>query len=67
MVYTDGVTEAMNPGDELYSSERLLQLVAQTDLSSAEGILETIVGDVERFEAGADRADDLTVLALRRN
>ena len=65
LAYTDGVTEAMNPADELYSCARLERLIAETSFDSAEQALETVIADVERFEAGAERADDITVLALR--
>jgi serine phosphatase RsbU (regulator of sigma subunit) len=65
LAFTDGVTEAMNGTQELYSDQRLEQLFAATDSGSSKRVLETVIADVELFEAGAERADDITVLALR--
>ena len=66
---TDGVTEAMNRAQDLYGSARLLQVlkVAQgRDLGAGEMLVQ-VRDDVARFVAGADPADDLTLLMLRWN
>jgi len=66
---TDGITEAMNRAQDLYGGERLLQVlkVAQgRDLGAGE-MLAQVLHDVARFVAGADPADDLTLLLLRWN
>lgn len=64
-LYTDGVTEAMNPAGELYSEERL-----EKNLSSLAGrdITETIhevTDSVHRFADGAAQSDDITMLMIR--
>lgn len=63
-LYTDGVTEAMNPVEELYSEERLLRTVAGLcpgDLHTA--VLE-VVNDVKSFAATAPQSDDITVMLV---
>ncbi len=66
---TDGVTEAMNQAQDLYGGERLLRVLeaAQGSDPGAGELLAQVSDDVARFVAGADPADDLTLLMLRWN
>ncbi|MFT7618883.1 MAG: serine phosphatase RsbU (regulator of sigma subunit) [Planctomycetota bacterium] len=63
--YTDGVTEAMNNDEALYSTSRLQTLIAESTLSCAEDALRIVIEDVRRFEEGAEQADDVTILTLK--
>jgi phosphoserine phosphatase RsbU/P len=66
-VFTDGVVEAMNAEGEAYSTERLeTQLRAAID-ASPESVATTIKVSVDTFASGAPKADDVTILALRRH
>lgn len=63
---TDGVTEAQNPGRELYGHSRLTALLARLPQDAAPGrVVEVIREDVGAFAAGAEPADDVTILVLR--
>ena len=63
---TDGVVEAMNDAGELYSPERLeAQLRAAID-AAPEAMVHAIKLDVDAFTGGAPKADDVTMLAVRR-
>lgn len=65
LLYTDGVTEAMNPGRELFSESRLTRAARNINaLSASEGVA-AIHDAVTRFSAGATQSDDLTLLLLR--
>jgi sigma-B regulation protein RsbU (phosphoserine phosphatase) len=65
VLYTDGVTEAANPQQALYSDERLLEtLLRDSAGQSARGIIDLVRADVETFVAGAEPSDDITMLAL---
>jgi sigma-B regulation protein RsbU (phosphoserine phosphatase) len=65
LLYTDGVTEAMNKGKELFGEDRLLALAGdQTGLGPKE-LVERLLGAVHHFAGGAEQSDDITVLALR--
>ncbi len=68
-LYTDGVTEALNRTRNLYSDERLLNLVNQDDVQSMDvtSLLNRVKQDVDDFAEGADQADDITMLAVRYN
>jgi adenylate cyclase len=66
-VVTDGVTEAMNREDELYGSARVEAILPRLARAPAAAVdvVEGLRSDVDAFAAGADPADDLTILALR--
>jgi sigma-B regulation protein RsbU (phosphoserine phosphatase) len=63
--YTDGVTEARSPRDELFTRDRLQTLFGMSSESPAE-LLDRIQSDLFRFVGGAARNDDVTMLAVRR-
>ncbi len=64
IVYTDGVTEAVNAAGELYSHANLMATVRSCSSLSAEGITMEVLGSVKLFSLGIPQADDITVLAL---
>jgi len=66
LVYTDGVTEAMNQARDLFGEERLLEALAQRASLSAEKLTECVVEKVENFVQEAERSDDITLLAIKR-
>ncbi len=65
---TDGITEAMNTGGELYGTQRLRGVLEQ--VGPAEGanmVVHRVRQDVAAFVKDAEPSDDLTVLVLRWN
>jgi sigma-B regulation protein RsbU (phosphoserine phosphatase) len=65
LLYTDGVTEALDPGEALYTEERLERLLKSTSAGTAEERVATTIGDVWKYKADAEQSDDVTVLALQ--
>lgn len=63
--YTDGLTEAMSVHEEEYGQSRLEQALLAGGGKSARETLEHLLGEVGRFEEGAPRGDDQTLLVLR--
>lgn len=63
--FTDGVTEAFNPQDELFSDDRLHGVLQEVNGKSAPEIIEAVMTAVESFAQDAPRADDITMLAVR--
>ncbi len=65
-VVTDGATEAMNPKREFFTSERLRASLTwmPADVDPI-ALVAKLHEDVNRFAAGAEPADDITLLALR--
>ena len=66
LLYTDGVTEAENAGRALYSRQRLAAALAKAPTVDAQSLVRAVMDDLRRFVGGAEQADDLTLLALRR-
>ena len=64
LLYTDGVTEAMDSRERLYSDQRLEQFLASNRGSSPRQIIGDLVSDVRHFAGGAPQSDDITALAL---
>jgi sigma-B regulation protein RsbU (phosphoserine phosphatase) len=65
---TDGVTEAMNPADELMGLERVAgALTLLNGDVTPQQTIEVLKSAVERFAAGADPSDDITMIAVRWN
>ncbi|MCT0226045.1 PP2C family protein-serine/threonine phosphatase [Synechococcus sp. CS-1328] len=66
ILYSDGVTEAMNQLSELYGDERLLNLINGHTCETANEIAAKILDDVHAFVDGAERSDDITILVVNR-
>jgi serine phosphatase RsbU (regulator of sigma subunit)/CHASE2 domain-containing sensor protein len=65
---TDGVTEAMNPEDELMGLDRVAQSLALLKGEvSPQQTVDLLKAAVARFAAGADASDDITIVAVRWN
>ena len=65
LAFTDGVTEAQDTAHALYSGARLERLLAAAPATDAKAVVDFVRDDVHRFAAGAEQADDITLLAVR--
>src|SRR5499426_948711 len=65
LLYTDGVTEAIDLSETLYSDQRLAQFLETNRRSAPRQIIGDLVSDVRQFAGAAPQSDDITVLALR--
>ena len=66
VLVSDGVPEAMNPAGEMFGRTRLGRLLATMPAGlSAEQRVKAVNDEVRRFAAGADMADDVTILVVR--
>ena len=66
VMYTDGVTEAMNDQWEQFGTERLETIVKQHSKTSSQTLAEEILKAVRQFTYDASQSDDITLLILRR-
>lgn len=62
-LYTDGVTEALNPEREQFSPQRLQRLLSEAAGDSPQALIDRVVQAVRGFAADAPQSDDLTILA----
>jgi sigma-B regulation protein RsbU (phosphoserine phosphatase) len=65
VLFSDGVSEAMNVADEFYGEERLLALLSRNAGASAGDVVRRVLDDIRAFTAGAKQSDDITVVAAR--
>lgn len=66
LMYTDGITEAMNPQGDLFGVERLDQVLSESECGmSAASAMKEVETAVAQFAAGHPQQDDQTMLALR--
>lgn len=65
LLYTDGVTEAMDAAEAFYGEERLLEVAARAGAQGSRPLLEAVNRGVADFARGAAQADDITLLCLR--
>jgi len=66
LITTDGVEEAMNPAEDLYTAERLLELV-KNGPAQAEALGKHLLEDVRRHANGRPQSDDITIMTFGRN
>jgi sigma-B regulation protein RsbU (phosphoserine phosphatase) len=65
VLFSDGVSEAMNPDEDFYGEERLLAALATPSGATAAETVTRLMDDVRAFTAGAKQSDDITILAAR--
>ena len=65
VLFTDGVTEAMDPDEQLFGVPRLKQVLTGQLECPLEQLQKCVLEAVENFTRGARQADDLTLLIVR--
>lgn len=66
LLFTDGVTEAMNESKELYGEKRLMDFMAQHRSAKPKELLSLIFEDLVRYRGEEPQSDDITMLAFCR-
>jgi len=67
VLYSDGVTEAMNKEEKLFTEERLLKSLREVNGHPPDELIKKILADTHGFAADAPQSDDITILALKYN
>ncbi len=65
IMFTDGVSEAMNPFSQEFSEERLEKIALSTSQFTSNETLQKIKEEIEKFVEGAPQSDDLTMMIIR--
>jgi phosphoserine phosphatase RsbU/P len=65
ILFSDGVTEAADPDDELFGVARLREALAGRHDSPLDRLQKAVFDSVEKFSRGASQADDITLLLVR--
>jgi sigma-B regulation protein RsbU (phosphoserine phosphatase) len=67
VVYTDGVTEAVDGEEKLFTEERMLKSLDGAALHEPEELLKNLKKDIDTFTGDTPQFDDITMLCLKRN
>jgi anti-anti-sigma factor len=65
LIYTDGVTEAMNVSREQYGEERLLDMIKQYGHLHPQAFIQKLETDIKKFTGGNPQNDDITIVAIK--
>jgi phosphoserine phosphatase RsbU/P len=66
VVYSDGITEAMNEFEEEYEENRLVNLLLELQDRSPDNIIETILKSVNEFSGKTEPMDDKTIVVIKK-
>jgi sigma-B regulation protein RsbU (phosphoserine phosphatase) len=64
LIFTDGVTEAMDVDDQLYGEPRVIEHFQSAPAEGLDALVASTLASVESFAGEAPQADDITILAL---
>jgi len=67
VLYTDGVTDALNADGEEFGEQRLFDVVTASARGNAEEILWSITGALAGFIGDTEQADDVTCVVIKRD
>ncbi len=65
-LYTDGLSEAVNPSGREYGTARLSPILSRCRETAPGRLIEACLEDLSNFRDGAPKNDDLTVMAIHR-
>ncbi len=65
LIYTDGITEAMNQRRELFGEERLLDIVHNHSNTQPQQFIEKLTDEILSFTQGFEQNDDITLVAIK--
>jgi sigma-B regulation protein RsbU (phosphoserine phosphatase) len=65
VLFSDGVTEAADPEEQMYGVPRLTEVLTGQHDAPLDQLQKRVVDSVEKFARGASQADDITLLFIR--
>ena len=65
IVYTDGLTDAVNSNDELYGESRIIDFL--NNHTFEDKVITKLLQDIDRFAGTEDQFDDITLVLLDRH
>ena len=65
VMFTDGISEAMNKKGEEFSDETLEKLSLELAEETSENIIKHIQNEVQKFTDGASQSDDITLVVIK--
>ena len=66
VVYSDGITEAMNPNDDMFGEERLVKLIQENSKKGCRELERIILKAIQDFTEGRAQTDDMTMVIVQK-
>lgn len=66
VVYSDGITEAMNPRDQMFGEESLIELIRENAPRGCANLEESILRSIDDFTEGMSQTDDMTMIIVQK-
>ena len=66
VLYTDGVTEALDANGDEFGLERMIQSVRASASEGAQGVITRLTDDVRNFVGSHPQHDDITLIVIRK-
>ena len=66
VVYSDGLTDAQNPREELFGTERLLEIIRREAPSGSQALEQQFLKAIEEFTQGMPQTDDITFVVVEK-
>ncbi len=67
VIYSDGITEAVNPEEEDFDEWRLEEVIKKYSNKTSQEIIDKIIKEVKNFTSNDFQQDDMTLLVVKRN
>ena len=65
VLFSDGVSEAINPDEGFYGEDRLLRTLAACSGATPKDTVTRVLADVRAFAAGAKQSDDIALVVAQ--
>lgn len=65
IIYSDGVTEAVDESGELFGMERFVDILGREEHATANDLVQSVLTEVRSFSGDLPLSDDLTLIVLR--
>jgi sigma-B regulation protein RsbU (phosphoserine phosphatase) len=66
VIYSDGITDAADGGEEEFGLERLQAIIDRNRHVSAQELVRCIIGEVEKYAGDTPQTDDMTLVVIKR-
>lgn len=67
VLYTDGITEAMNQQGELFGLDQLIEVISLNRQRTAQDLLDSILQNIKKHAKDAAQSDDITIVIIKRS
>lgn len=67
VIYSDGITEALNKQNKEFGEDRLLTILAENMKSTADTLIEKVFNAIKTFVNDMPQSDDITIVVIKKN